>query len=280
MTQEWRQGFPSRSIGDSRLQSHGRLPELGALDGAASSYRYAMGSDRAFRLGEGRRSRSSWRGQPFVCRIRALAGAHGRAVAGFTRCVRPLELSISAFLALGQAWSMVSHSRSPERRSRSRTPDHRRDDRANAPARGRRKRGPDIQAIGRSRGGLSTKIHIAVDALGNPVRLLLTAGQVHDSTQAEALIEGFPAKHVIADKAYDADRIRAFLTFRADAVIPSTASRTTPIPYDRHVYKERHLVECFFSKIKHFRRVATRYDKTVPSFLAFVAIASFMIWLR
>lgn len=191
-----------------------------------------------------------------------------------------MELGIPTFLALGQARGVVTHSRSLERRSRSRASHHRCDDRARAPARGRRKRGPDAQALGRSRGGLSTKIHIAVDALGNPVRLLLTAGQVHDSTQAEALIEGFPAKHVIADKAYDADRIRTYLTFLADAVIPSTASRTTPIPYDRHIYKERHLVECFIGKIKHFRRVATRYDKTILAFLAFVAIASFMVWLR
>jgi transposase len=191
-----------------------------------------------------------------------------------------VELGIPAFLALGQARGVVTHSRSFERRSRSRAPHHRCDDRTGAPARSRRKRGPDIQALGRSRGGLSTKIHISVDALGNPIRLLLTAGQVHDSTQAEALIEGFPAKHVIADKAYDADRIRTYLTFRAEAVIPSTASRTTPIAYDRHIYKERHLVECFFSKIKHFRRVATRYDKTIPAFLAFVAIACFMVWLR
>jgi transposase len=83
------------------------------------------------------------------------------------------------------------------------------------------------------------------------------------------LIEGFPAKHVIIDKACDADRIRGYLTFHAAAVIPSKASRTVPIPYDRYIYKERHLVECFIGKIKHFRRVATRYDKTVPAFLPF-----------
>ena len=127
---------------------------------------------------------------------------------------------------------------------------------------------------------MTTKIHIAVDALGNPLRLLLTAGQVHDSTQAEALVDGIAAEHVLADKAYDSDKFRTFLAVFASAVIPFKANRTQPIPYDKHLYKERHLVECFIGKIKHFRRVATRYDKTIPSFACFVAIASFMIWLR
>lgn len=87
-------------------------------------------------------------------------------------------------------------------------------------------------------------------------------------------------EHVIADKAYDTDRIRAYLAFRVDAVIPSLSTRRDPPPYDEQLYKERHLVECFINKIKHFRRVATRYDKTAVAFLGFVAIASFMVWLR
>jgi transposase len=116
--------------------------------------------------------------------------------------------------------------------------------------------------------------------LGNPLRLIATAGQVHDSTQAEALVDGLPAAHVIADKAYDTNQFRVFLAFRSDAVIPSLGSRKEPIPHDKHRYKERHLVECFINKIKHFRRMATRYDKTITSFLGFVAIAAFMVWLR
>jgi transposase len=79
-------------------------------------------------------------------------------------------------------------------------------------------------------------------------------------------------EHVIADKAYDTDKIRAYLSFRTDAVIPSLSTRREPPPYDEHLYKERHLVECFINKIKHFRRVATRYDKTAVAFLAFVAV--------
>ena len=142
-------------------------------------------------------------------------------------------------------------------------------------------KGIQQQAIGRSRGGLSTKIHIAVDALGNVLRLLYTGGQVHDSTKAEDLIIGLPAENVLGDKAFDTDRFRAFLAIRGTAaVIPPKANRSREIPYDRHVYKERHLVECFINKIKHFRRMATRYDKTVASYASFVAVASSIVLMR
>ena len=128
---------------------------------------------------------------------------------------------------------------------------------------------------------MSTKIHIAVDALGNVLRLLYSAGQVHESTKAEALIADLPAENVIGDKAFDSDRFRAHLATRSiAAVIPSNASRSRAIPYDRHLYKERHLVECFINKIKHFRRIATRYDKTIASYASFVAVARVMVWIR
>lgn len=94
------------------------------------------------------------------------------------------------------------------------------------------------------------------------------------------MIDGYVAEHVIADKAYDIDRLRAYLAFRAEPVIPPKITRTQTIAYDKELYKERHLVECFINKIKHFRRVATRYDKTAAAFLAFVAVASFIVWLR
>jgi transposase len=128
---------------------------------------------------------------------------------------------------------------------------------------------------------LSTKIHIAVDALGNVLRLLYTAGQVHESTQAEALIAGLTAENLIGDKAFDSDRFRAHLAARnMTAVIPSNASRARALPYDCHLYKERHLVELFINKIKHFRRIATRYDKTIASYASFVAVAACMLWIR
>jgi len=191
-----------------------------------------------------------------------------------------VELGLEALLALGKERCVVSHPRRGERGPGHGKCYHRRDDRAGAPAFRRRKRGAEAQAIGRSRGGPTTKIHIAVDALGSPLRLILTPGQVHDSTQAEDLIDGLAAAHVIADKAYDTDRIRAYLAFRAEPVIPPKSNRSQPITFDKELYKERHLVECFINKIKHFRRVATRYEKTAIAFLAFVAVASFMVWLR
>lgn len=201
-------------------------------------------------------------------------------MARFAGRVWRLECSLSAVFALGKERRVVADPRACERGSGPRERHYRRDHRAGAPAFRRRKRGASAQAIGRSRGGPTTKIHIAVDALGNPLRLILTPGQVHDSTQAEALTDGFVAEHVIADKAYDIDRFRAFLAFRSEAVIPARTLRKDPPTHDAELYKERHLVECFINKIKHFRRVATRYDKTAAAFLAFVAVASFMVWLR
>jgi putative transposase len=128
---------------------------------------------------------------------------------------------------------------------------------------------------------LSTKIHIVVDALGNVLRLLYTAGQTHESTQAEALIAGLSCENLIGDKAFDSDRFRAYLAARnMTAVIPSNASRARALPYDCHLYKERHLVELFINKIKHFRRIATRYDKTIASYASFVAVAACMLWMR
>ena len=127
---------------------------------------------------------------------------------------------------------------------------------------------------------MSTKISAGVDALGNPVRFILTAGQVHDIVQAEDLISGISFEHLLADKGYDADWLRARIKAGAAAVIPSTRSRSQAIPYDKHIYQERNLVERFFNKIKHFRRIATRYEKTAISFAAMLFLVGAIIWLR
>jgi transposase len=100
-------------------------------------------------------------------------------------------------------------------------------------------------------------------------------------TQAEALVAGLAADHVIGDTAYDADAFRAWLDEQGrTAVIPPHPCRARAPAYDRDLYKERHPVECFFSKIKRFRRIATRYEKTARNFLAMITIACAMVWLR
>jgi len=141
--------------------------------------------------------------------------------------------------------------------------------------------GQEAQALGRSHGGFSTKIHIAVDALGNPLRFILTAGQCHDSPQAEALIDGYATAALIADKGYDsAPLISAVKANGVEAVIPPRSNRKEQREYDRHLYKERHLVECFINKIKHYRRVFSRFEKLSKNYLGFLSFVSALIWLR
>ena len=137
-----------------------------------------------------------------------------------------------------------------------------------------------MQHIGRSRGGLTSKIHALVDALGNPFHLHVTGGNRHDVTQAPVLVEQAQAKNFIADKGYDADSvIKAIEQKQMTPVIPSTASCKNQLRIDRHTYKERHLAENFFCKIKRYRRVATRYEKTAINYLGFVLFASIRVWL-
>jgi transposase len=122
---------------------------------------------------------------------------------------------------------------------------------------------------------------MAVRGLGCPVRFTLTAGQRGDAPQADGLIEGLPAEVVMADAAYDSDRLRQAIAAKgAIAVIPNNPSRSLKHPLDKHLYAQRHLVECCFSKLKQFRRVATRFEKTAKNYLAVVTIAAIVLWLR
>jgi transposase len=117
--------------------------------------------------------------------------------------------------------------------------------------------------------------------LGCPIRFVLTAGQKGDAPQAAALFEGATADVVIADTAYDADHIRQAITkMGAEAVIPNNPSRARKYPIDSHLYAQRHLIECCISRLKQFRRVATRFEKTAQNYLAVVTIAAIMLWLR
>ena len=137
------------------------------------------------------------------------------------------------------------------------------------------------QALGRSRGGFSTKIHVSVDALGNPLRFLVTAGQRHDITQAKAMIQGYACEYVIADKSYDSnDFIQSIVASGALPVIPPRANRKQSREYDEYLYRERHLVECFINKIKHYRRIFSRFDKLAKRYLGFLSFVGALIWLR
>ena len=129
---------------------------------------------------------------------------------------------------------------------------------------------------------MSTKIHATVDALGNPIGFYLTGGQAHDLEGADQLLPDLEADTVIADKAFDADeRVVAPLEAAGKtAVIPPKKSRTSKRPFDRDLFKERHLIENFFARLKQYRAIATRYDKTARNFLAGLHLAACLIWLN
>jgi len=138
------------------------------------------------------------------------------------------------------------------------------------------------EGLGRSRGGFTSKIHAKVDALGNPLKILITPGQTSDFIQAPALlanIEG--AFYVLGDRGYDSAQVREQISRqKCEPVIPSKSNSKSPADYDKHIYKERHVVECFFSKLKYFRRVFSRFDKSMRNFASFVAFVGACIWLR
>lgn len=122
---------------------------------------------------------------------------------------------------------------------------------------------------------------MACDSLGRPVRFLIAPGQSHDILAVPALLEGHRPDAVLADRAYDANSLRRYLDqIGAEAVIPSTRSRKTPIPHDPRIYKLRNRVERCFNKLKHFRRFATRFDRLASHYLAFIHIAASMLWMR
>ena len=139
------------------------------------------------------------------------------------------------------------------------------------------------KAIGMSRGGRNTKIHTLVDGLGNPLAFMLSSGTDHDSTHAVPLLEQIhiAGSNILGDKAYGAKAIRDYIVSQgATYTIPPRKDVDKPWPVDWHTYKERHLIECFFQKLKWFRRVFTRYDKLDASFLAFVYIGAISILLK
>ena len=139
------------------------------------------------------------------------------------------------------------------------------------------------KAVGMSRGGRNTKIHTLVDGLGNPLAFMLSSGADHDSIHAVSLLQqvDIEGSNILGDKAYGAKVIREYIESQnASYTIPPRENCDTPWAVDWHTYKERHLIECFFQKLKWFRRIFTRYDKLDSSFLAFVYIAAMAFLLK
>lgn len=140
--------------------------------------------------------------------------------------------------------------------------------------------GQASQAMGRTKGGMNTKIHAVVDEAAQPMRLFVTAGNEADISHAKTMAEEIPAGMLVGDKGYDSDAFRRWLADRGiQACIPPRANRRHPASYSKPSYRKRHLVENFFERIKNFRRVSTRYDKLAETYLGFVCLASTIVSL-
>ena len=141
--------------------------------------------------------------------------------------------------------------------------------------------GKQAQELGRSKGGFTTKLHASCDGSGKPLRFFITAGQRSDYTKALALIEGKHMSVLIADKGYDANyMIEAGKKVGAKVIIPPRRNRIIQREYDKELYKERNIIERMFNKMKHFRRVATRYDKLDVAYLSFVFLAAIYLYIK
>jgi len=197
-----------------------------------------------------------------------------------------LELGLRSLYTLEQTRRVGCSVRNPGESgaSRRRGTRYRFDNRPGAPARSWRKRGNQNQeALGRSRGGFSTKIHLRTNAKGNPLTFDVTGGETHEVKGYDALMElhDVHPNKLLGDKGYDSDSIRNDLNVRGiEPVIPPRSNRKTPIEYDREVYKRRNLIERCVNRLKQFRRIATRYEKTARAFLSMLCIAAARLWIK
>ena len=140
--------------------------------------------------------------------------------------------------------------------------------------------GQDGQALGRTKGGMNTKLHAVVDEAGQAAALFLSPGNDADISHAQTVLEEIPAAMVVADKGYDSDPFRQWLKDRGIVpCIPPRRNRKTPARFSKASYRKRHLVENFFERIKNFRRVATRYDKLAQTFFGFACLAAALVSL-
>lgn len=140
--------------------------------------------------------------------------------------------------------------------------------------------GQKHEALGRSRGGLSTKIHCKIDALGYPLRIILSGGEEAEIKYATALVNNEPCDFLLGDRGYDADPFRSSLKDnRITPVIPGRSHRLKEVIYDKYIYQERNMIERFFNRMKNFRRLATRYDKRARMYQAFITLFCVFKWL-
>lgn len=153
--------------------------------------------------------------------------------------------------------------------------------RAHACAAGYKKDSAEQEALGRSKGGFSCKIHALCDAHGLPLKFILTGGQAAECSQAIPLLKNVRALAVLADKAYDTNELREWLKARGiTTVIPPKLNRKDEIFCDFWRYKERHAVECMFGKLKYYRRISSRYEKKAINYMGMLTLASVFLWLR
>jgi transposase len=230
------------------------------------------------------RAGSSCRGQAADGQWHPLGAAHRRALARHAKAVRQLELGLCAPHSLEQAWGLgccLGHTDKP-RAACQRRACYRFDDCAGASACSRRKRGnQENQALGRSRGGFSTKVHLRTSAKGEPLAFELTGGEAHEVKGYEALMTLYDTtpERLIGDKGYDSDEIRSDLA-GIEPVIPPRSNRTKPIGYDRKAYKRRNLIERCVNRLKQFRRIATRYEKNARAYLSMLGLAATRLWMK
>jgi transposase len=211
--------------------------------------------------------------------------AHRLAVAPFAGRVRQMEQRVSALSPMDRGGCIRRPGGDAERTGQTRTIGRhgRYDHHPGASLRSRLKKGTqDQEALGRSRGGFTTKIHARCDGKGRPLGFTLTPGQAHDIKGFATLLRmiGDKVDALLADKGYDADAVReALKEIDVEAVIPSKSNRKQPLAFDREAYRQRNVIERMFNKLKNWRRIATRYDKSAGSFLAFIMLASAKLWM-
>lgn len=232
------------------------------------------------------RAVAAWSGsetrRPHLHRCRSVSRQDRYPLARSSRALRVVEDRVQPLLELVAARALGSHFQGASGRSRRGRRHHRRLDCSSPPGRCGRKRGIINNALGRSRGGFSTKIHALVDTKGRPLHVELTPGQQHESTVAAAIIENHArGEALIADTGYDSDAIRAKVRAkRIKPVIHANPTRNRKPRLDRRRYAVRYRVEIFFHNLKRFRALATRFEKTSRNYLSLVQLACSMIWLQ